>query len=179
MPSLCSCTGLVGPVPKERWQLSWANCGYGRNLGLLVETKLEMPINWRFSSSKKVCTTQCAVKVMFIVAYNTDGVILHHAVPPRQMVNAAYCTFLVYHLCPWSGENDDTWWYRIPSFFMTMQGVTPLLLSRTSCAIDNRKFWNIYSTHLIWVHGITISLPKWKNHCEGPDTTKEMNLSML
>ena len=25
-----------------------------------------------------------------------------------------------------SGENDDTWWYRTPSFFITMQTVTPL-----------------------------------------------------
>ena len=33
---------------------------------------------------KKVRPTQCAVKVMFIVAYVTDGVILHRAVIPRQ-----------------------------------------------------------------------------------------------
>ena len=41
-----------------------------------------------FSSyKKKVHPTQCAVKVVFIVAYDIDGVILHHALPPRQMVN--------------------------------------------------------------------------------------------
>ncbi|KAJ4450833.1 hypothetical protein ANN_02264 [Periplaneta americana] len=40
-----------------------------------------------------------AVKVMFIVAYDIDGVILHHAVPPRQTVNADYyCRFLQHHL---------------------------------------------------------------------------------
>ena len=39
---------------------------------------------------KKVNPTQCAVKVMFIVAYDIDGVILNHAVPPGQRVNAAY-----------------------------------------------------------------------------------------
>ena len=38
---------------------------------------------------KKVRPRQCAVKVMFIVAYDIDGVILQHAVPPRQTVNAA------------------------------------------------------------------------------------------
>ncbi|KAJ4450955.1 hypothetical protein ANN_02390 [Periplaneta americana] len=32
---------------------------------------------------KKVRPTQSAVKEMFIVAYDIDGVILHHAVPPR------------------------------------------------------------------------------------------------
>ena len=34
--------------------------------------------------------TQCAVKVMFIVTYGMDRVILHHTVPLRQTVNAAY-----------------------------------------------------------------------------------------
>ena len=50
---------------------------------------------------KKVRPKQCGVKVMFIVAYIIDGVILNHAVPPRQAVNAAYyCTLLQYHLRP-------------------------------------------------------------------------------
>ena len=30
-----------------------------------------------------------------------------------------------------------------------------------------------------WIHAIMISSPKWKNHCEGPGTTQEMNLSVL
>ena len=34
-----------------------------------------------------------------------------------------------------SGENDDTWWYRIP-LFIIMQGITPLL-SQNSCAASN------------------------------------------
>ena len=38
----------------------------------------------------------------------------------------------------------NTGWYRTASFFMTMQGVTPLLLSRTSCAASNGRFWNIH-----------------------------------
>jgi len=38
---------------------------------------------------------------MFIVAYDIDGVILHHTVPQRQTVNAAYhCNFLRNHLRP-------------------------------------------------------------------------------
>lgn len=54
-----------------------------------------------FSSSKKVRATQSAVKVMFIVAYDVSGVILHHAVPPRVTVDAAYyCRFLEHHLRP-------------------------------------------------------------------------------
>ena len=53
------------------------------------------------SRPKKVRPTQCAVKVMFIVAYAIDGVILHHTVPPRQTVNVAYyCTFLQLHFRP-------------------------------------------------------------------------------
>ena len=60
-----------------------------------------------------------------------------------------------------SGENDHTWWYRTPSFFMTMQGVTALLLSRTSCSTGNGRFWNIHHTHPMWTHAITISSPEW------------------
>ena len=51
---------------------------------------------WKHPGSphpKKVRPTQCAVKVMFIMAYDTDGVIF-----PRQMLKAAYyCTFLQHH----------------------------------------------------------------------------------
>ena len=73
-----------------------------------------------------------------------------------------------------SEENNDTWWYRTPSFFMTMQGVTALLLSRTSCATGNGIFWNIHLTHPIWVHALTISSLKWENHYEGPGTTQDI-----
>ena len=49
--------------------------------------------------SNKVRPSECAVKVTLIVAYDIDGVILHHAVPPRQTVNATYyCTSLQLHL---------------------------------------------------------------------------------
>ena len=58
---------------------------------------------WKHPSSphsKKVHPTQCNVKVMFIVVYDIDGVLLYHAVLPRQSVNAAYyCMFLQHHLC--------------------------------------------------------------------------------
>ncbi|KAJ4450854.1 hypothetical protein ANN_02285 [Periplaneta americana] len=51
------------------------------------------------SRPKKVRPTQSAVKVIFIVAFDIDGVILHHAVPPRQTENADYyCRFLQHHL---------------------------------------------------------------------------------
>ena len=46
-----------------------------------------------------------------------------------------------------SGENDVTWWYRTLSFFMTMQGVAPLLLSRKSCDACNGRFWNIHHSN--------------------------------
>ena len=85
--------------------------------------------------------------VMFIVAYDTDWVILHHTVLPRQTVNAGYySTFQQYHFCP------ALRWYRSPLFFMTVQGVTPLLLSWISCAAGNGRFWNIHCTHLIRAH---------------------------
>ena len=57
--------------------------------------------------------------------------------------------------------------YKTPTFFMTMQGVTPLL-SWTSCAARNGEFWNIHRTHPIWVHAITISSPKWRTTAWDP-----------
>ena len=75
------------------------------------------------------------------------------------------------HNCIDSGRNDDNWWYRTPPFFMTMQGVTPLL-SRISCTAGNGRFWNIHRTYPIWVHAITISLPKLKNHWAIPSVTE-------
>ena len=65
-----------------------------------------------------------------------------------------------------SGENDDTWWYRTPSFFTTMEKDIPLL-SQISCAAGNGRLWNNHYTQPIRVHVIMISLPKWKKLCEG------------
>ena len=47
-----------------------------------------------------------------------------------------------------------------PSFFLTMQGVVPLLLSRTSCADGNGRYWNIQRSHPIRVHAFAISSAK-------------------
>ena len=63
-----------------------------------------------FPRLKKVCPIQCAVKVMFIDAYDIDGVILHHAAPGRQ-----YMLPITAHSCSTtfiqrSGENNGTWW---------------------------------------------------------------------
>ena len=184
MAALCSRAGLVGPVPKGRWRFSWTNRRYGRILSSLTWTKHETPIKWMeaslFSCSKKQRPTQYSVRMMFSEAYDSDGVILHHTAPPRQTVNTVYfCSFLQTTFVQRSGKNDDTWWYGISSFFMTMQGVTPLLLSRISCAIGNGGFWSIIRTPQIRFHAITIFSPKWKDHGEGPGTTQEMNLTVL
>ena len=102
MAPLCSLTGLIGLVPKGRWWFCRMNRCYARNLGSPIRTKLEIPIELKHPGSphpKKVRPIQCAVKVMFIVAYAIDGVILHHAVPSRQTINTAYyCMFLQQHL---------------------------------------------------------------------------------
>ena len=65
-------------------------------------------------------------------------------------------------------KTNNTWWCRTLSFFMTMQGVAPLLLSRTFCAADNGRFWNVHRTHPIWVHAITFSSLKRKNLWRDP-----------
>ena len=66
----------------------------------------------------------------------------------------------------------DIWWYRHPTSFMAMQGVTLLLLSETSGAAGNGRFWNIHRNHPIWIHAITIFSPKWKYHIGDPEQHK-------
>ena len=98
-------TGLIGLVQKGRWRHFWTNRRYGETWACSYTPNLKRQSNeWKhpgYPRPKKARPTQFAVKMMFIVAYDTDGVILHHVVPPRQTVNAAYyCTFLQHHLCP-------------------------------------------------------------------------------
>ena len=58
--------------------------------------------DWKHPGSpcpKEVRPTKFAVNVMFFVAYDIDGVVLHHAVSPRQAVNSVYCsTYLQHHI---------------------------------------------------------------------------------
>ena len=93
MAPLCSRTGLVGSVPKGRWRLSWTNRSYERNLGSLIQIRLETPVKWMetslFSSSKGstsyiLCEddVHCGVWLWW---GNTA-----HAVHQRQTLNAAY-----------------------------------------------------------------------------------------
>ena len=109
MTPLCTCTGLVGWYQmKDDYFLGqiiamdeiWAR-SYEPNLKCLSN-------EWKHPGSphpKKMRPTQCSVKLIFIAVYEIDGVILHHTIPPRHMVNAAkYCTFLHHHLRPGSGE---------------------------------------------------------------------------
>ena len=101
MAPLCSCAGLVGPVPKVMTFLSlWTK----PELDHTNQTWHTNQMNGSIPGCprpKKVRPTQCAVKVMFIVAYDIDGAMMHHTVPPRQTVNAAYyCMFLKHHLRP-------------------------------------------------------------------------------
>ena len=146
---------------------------------IILQTNIivEMPIKWieasRFSSSKKVLPIQCAAKVMFIVAYDIDADNTAPRCTSKQTVNAAYyCTFLPHHLHPA---------LRRKRRHLMVQN--PIILhdnarSHTVAAVNGR-FWNIHRTHLIRIHAITISSPKWKNHCEGRSTIQEMNLSVL
>ena len=92
MAPLCSYTGLVGPIPKGRWRLSWTNRRYGRNVSSLIRTKLEKPIKWmeasRFSSSKenkpytKCCggDVQCGVWHWRVLHADDKRCLLTHAV---------------------------------------------------------------------------------------------------
>ena len=72
---------------------------------------------------KKVYPTQCAV--MFIVAYDIDGVILPHNVPQWQVINTAYhCTFLQHHISPVLRRKRRHLMVQNPIILHDMQGVT-------------------------------------------------------
>ena len=58
---------LLERLPKGRWQVSWTNRCYGRNLGLLIRTKLETPIKWMCCE----CDVHCGVWHWWVI--------LHHA----------------------------------------------------------------------------------------------------
>jgi hypothetical protein len=51
---------------------------------------------------------------------------------------------------------------------MTMQGLILLMLTRTSFAAGNGRYWNIHHTNQIWKH-----------HCQGHITTQGRTLFML
>ena len=94
-------------------------------------------------------------------------VVLHHAVPPGQTVNAAYyCTFLEYHIRPalWRKRRILVVKYPIILHDNARIHTAALILSRISCAAGNGRFWNIHRTHPIRIHGITISsLTRWSS----------------
>ena len=108
---------------------------------------------WKHPGSprpKKVRPTQSNVKAMFIVTYDTDGVILHHTVPQRQTVNVATTAISsVIIFVQHSGESDSTCWQRVPSSFMTMLGLILPTLSRISFAAGDGRYWNNRHTHPI------------------------------
>ena len=123
---------------------------------------------WKHPDSpcpKKVHPTKCAVKMMFIVVYVTERVILHQ-----------YCTSkadgkrsLLLHVSAASTSSSAQ------EKTMTQGGTNPHH-SSWHCKESHCWQWEIHCTHSIWGHAITISSPKWKNHYEGPGTTQEMNL---
>ena len=120
--------------------------------------------------------TQCAVKVMFIVAYDING--------PRCTSKANGKRCLLLHVpagSPSSSAQGKT----------TTLGGTEPHYSSWQCKEPHRCcchgplapltvwFCYIYRAQPIWAHAISISSSKWKNHCEGPGATQDMNLHML
>ena len=102
--------------------------------------------------SKKVRSTQCAAKVMFIVANNIAWVILHHAISKADGKCCLLLHFLQHHLRPVLRRKRRHLEVQNPIILLTVQGVTALLLSRTSCVTGNGRFCYIHRTDPIWVY---------------------------
>ena len=106
------------------------------------------------------------VGVPYWPSYSTDK--LNSCVLPR--LSQWFFHFDEGIVISWIQEKTTTLvaWYRTPSFFMTMQGVIPLL-SRISCAAGNGRFLNIHRTHPMspCVYDLFAQV---KEPCEGPGT---------
>ena len=160
------------------WTLAkGTNCRYGRKLGSLIRTKLEMPIKWmeasRFSSSRGsahytlCCEGDADCGVSNTASRSTSKVdgkryllLYVPAAPPSSRAQEKTTILCGTELhFPWQFKESHRCWFHGP---LAPPG--------------NGKIWNIHHSQPIWVHAITISSPKWNNHCEGPGTTQEMNL---
>ena len=104
MAPLCSRTALVGPVPKGRWRLSWnVLVKESAPYTMCCDDNVHCDVWHWWSITAPRFTTKADGKC---------SLLLH--VPAAPASSSA------------QEETTDTWWYRSLSFFMTMQGVTPL-----------------------------------------------------
>ena len=70
----------------------------------------------------------------------------------------------------------------VPEFPIAIGARGPWQLHRCDSLRCYEEWWGFVPPSVAvfsWVHVITIFYPNWKNHCEEPSTTQEMNLSML
>ena len=157
---------FFGPIPKGRWQLSWTNRRYRRNLSSLIRTNLEMLIKWKEASRLNSCKesapyTMCCQGIVHYCVWHWRN----HTAPrcTFKTVNPAYqCTFLQHHLRP-----------ALRRKLRHLMVQNPIILH------DNARSHPAAAATDLLAHAITISSPKWKNHSVGPGTTQEMNLSVL
>ena len=108
MAPLCSRTGLAGLVPREGDDFLGRIVTMDETWARSYEPNLKpQSSEWKHSGSprpKKVRPTQCAVKVMLIVAYDTRCI--SKADYKRLPTTACSCSTTFARS---SGENDDTW----------------------------------------------------------------------
>jgi hypothetical protein len=105
MAPICSSWTPSGEIPQRRGRIPATYCCHWRYLGKGIRARTKASVQWMappwITTSKKVCYEPSKVKVMLIVAYDGEGVIISHAVPLGQNVNAAYYQhFLEHNLHP-------------------------------------------------------------------------------
>ena len=134
MAPLCSPTGLVGPVPKGKWQLSWKKPGLAHRNQTWNANQMNGSI-WFSSSNESASYKMCCKDDVHCGLWHwLNNTVPHCKLPPRKTVNAAYyCTFLQFHLRG-TEPHHSSWQCKE---------------LRTSCAAENGRFWNIHRHHPI------------------------------
>ena len=138
----------------------------------------------RVPPEKSTVITRVGLKVMVTIQYFRHGI--NHRGTTFMYLQYSYP--LIYYLLPnvWKATFNISSSicvdvpYCLPHFQRRKRSLTAAaawLLAFSLRMVG--RVWNIHRTHPISVNAITISSPAWKNHCEGPSTTQEINLSVL
>ena len=104
-----------------------------------------------------------------------------------RQVHLLYCTgVLAVVLSVWRRDRNHMDSYRVSTVDVPESPITSGARGPWQQACDSlychEEWWGSVPPSVVvfsWVHAITISSPKWKNHCEVPGTTQEINLSVL
>ena len=144
---------------------------FGWNLGSMLLTKIEEKIKWwRHNDSpqpKKYRQEENPLKVMFIVAYDFDGVLVTHSVSAGNRVNGAYYSYFLEHLLrsPVHRKHPNL----LNSHLIVLHDGARSPIAAPVVNLLRRRNWEILEHPpypQIWAHVILTFSRKWNYHLE-------------